>query len=69
MIVASRLLGTGSFFARMTGNDRLFTILAVSPILLAQPQSITQSLPTSRWDSQSPEEILIQRHLSKPSYF
>ena len=42
MIVARQ----GSLLARLTGNDRLFKILAVSPTLLAQ--SITQSPPTIR---------------------
>ena len=45
MIVARQ----GSLLARLTGNERVFTILAVSPTLLAQ--SITQSLPISRRSS------------------
>ena len=45
MIVARQ----GSLLARLTGNDRLFKILAVSPTLLAQ--SITQCLPASRRSS------------------
>ena len=45
MIVARQ----GSLLARLTSNDRLFKILAVSPTLLAQ--SITQSLPISRRSS------------------
>ena len=45
MIVARQ----GSLLARLTRNDRLFKILAVSPTLLAQ--SITQSLPISRRSS------------------